>query len=213
MLMNSSLITMPPERSRKLKDRGKESETESQRKTRERQSLARTIEDIGNEMIPCSLCKRQNRKCVVRDDKLERCAKCVRHKCSCDVKVPLADQWEQEVPSMNDWESLDRQVKKLRAEEEEVMAKILRLRKQQDFLYRRKEEMSRRGLRFLDELDALEEKERKEAEEAAKEVTDEVDPSGPSLLPGDFFDDPNLSPFPWEDPGVDGEMLQANPGS
>jgi len=87
------------------------------------------------------------------------------------------------------------------------MAKILRLRKQQDFLYRRKEEMSRRGLRFLNKLNALKKKERKEAEEAAREVIDEVDPLGPSSQPIFFFNDPNLSPFPWEDPGVDGEML------
>jgi len=73
--------------------------------------------------------------------------------------------------------------------------------------------MRARNLQYLDELNALKEKERKEAEEAAKEVTNEVDPLGPFSQLIFFFDNPNLFPFPWEDPNINGEMLQANPGS
>ena len=44
------------------------------------------------------------------------------------------------------------------------MAKILCLQKQQDFLSKREKEMSRRGLKYLNELDAAEEKERRGVE-------------------------------------------------
>ena len=166
-------------------------------------------------MDSCSYCREEKRKCILDRDNPQhtRCSECVRAKKACDAVKPLVESWELEVSRVSDWETLDKQMEKLDEQEEEAMAKILRLRKQKGFLKARRAEMRARGLRYLDELDALEEKERKEAEEVAKEVTDEVAPSGPSSQPVFFFDDPNLSPFPWEDPGVDGEMLQANPGS
>lgn len=71
------------------------------------------------------------------------------------------------MPSMGDWESIARQKAKLEDQEEEAMAKILRLRKQRKFLLRREAEMTKRGLKFLDELDAAEENEKKNAEEKA----------------------------------------------
>ena len=42
---------------------------------------------------------------------------------------------------------------------QEAMARVARLRKQRRFLKKRKIEMARRGLRFLDDLDAAEVKE------------------------------------------------------
>ena len=50
------------------------------------------------------------------------------------------------------------------------MAKILRLEKQKALLKERAKEMSRRGLKFLEELDAAEEKERQEKEEQEREA-------------------------------------------
>ena len=200
-----------PSRKRKFTDQ----ETESEKKKRERLTLSCEIEERGIRMDPCSYCREEKRKCILDRDNPQhtRCSECVRAKKACDAVKPLMESWESEVPRVSDWETLDKQMEKLDEQEEEAMAKILRLRKQKGFLKARRAEMRARGLRYLDELDALEEKERKEAEEVAKEVTDEVAPSGPSSQPVFFFDDPNLSPFPWEDPGVDGEMLQANPGS
>jgi len=72
------------------------------------------------------------------------------------------------LPSVGDWEALDRQQERLQAEEEEAMAKILRLRKQQAFLRDRKKAMIARGLQTLDELDKAEENERKERGEAER---------------------------------------------
>ncbi|RFU26970.1 hypothetical protein B7463_g9362, partial [Scytalidium lignicola] len=51
---------------------------------------------------------------------------------------------------------------RLQAEEEEAMAKILRLQKQQALLQRQKNEMARHGLKYLDELNTAEEKKRQE---------------------------------------------------
>lgn len=197
-------------------------ETETEKKKRERLTLACEIEERGIRMDPCSYCREEKRKCILDRDNPQhtRCSECVRARRACDAVKPLIESWESEVPRVSDWEALDRQMERLDEQEEEALsrqeealAKLRRLRKQKDFLKARRAKMRARGLQYLDELDALEEKERKEAEEAAKEAVDEADPPGPSSQPVFFFDDPNLFPFPWEDPGVDGEMLQANPGS
>ena len=85
------------------------------------------------------------------------------------------------------------------------------LRKQQVFLRKRCEEISKRGLKFLDELDVAKEKERLEAE---KQTTSEnpITPqaafaafleSNPQYSPDDFFlgspvpPDAALSPSLW----------------
>ncbi|RAL67223.1 hypothetical protein DID88_007998 [Monilinia fructigena] len=109
---------------------------------------------------------------------------CIRSSKKCDVQGP----------SESDWESLSRQKERLDQEEEDAMAKILRLRKQKSFLLKRESEMLRRGLRALDELVEAEEKERLEKEKIEKERVEEetanVDaasaPIGSSSF--DFFD-------------------------
>ena len=137
---------MPADRSKKLK---------------ERLELARRVERCGFEMSPCSPCRRSGRRCIVSDADAARCSECVRSgRGNCDFSSNL--------PSLGDWASIDRQRRKLRDEEEEAMAKILRLRKQQRFLDDREQEMLRRGLESLDELDKAEEKERKDKEEAER---------------------------------------------
>jgi hypothetical protein len=92
------------------------------------------------------------------------------------------------MPTASDWVSLDRQRRKLRDEEEEAMAKILRLRKQQRFLDDREQEMIRRGLSSLDELDEAEDKEKKEKEEAERREQ-QAAPSS-SDVSGDLLGDP-----------------------
>jgi hypothetical protein len=129
--------------------------TTIERKLKERLKLARLIDSCSNEMLPCSRCDKEKLKCVVDNKKSVRCAECVRSKSSCNVQLDAP---------INNWESIARQRLKLEQEEEEAMAKILRLRKQQRFLKDRESEMARRGLRFLDELDATKTKEREEKE-------------------------------------------------
>ena len=87
-------------------------------KYKERILLARTIENLGVEMSPCSFCERNNRKCIV-DDSSKRCSKCVRRGASYDIEGPSSD----------DIESVLREMKCLDCEDEEAMAKILHLRK------------------------------------------------------------------------------------
>lgn len=87
----------------------------------------------------------------------------VRHGKECGVQA--------KTPSLSEWCSIDRSMGKLQQEEEEAMAKILRLRRQQAMLRRRRDEMIKRGLCSLDELDAVEEEERQEREKnQAKEI-------------------------------------------
>lgn len=57
---------------------------------------------------------------------------------------------------MGDWASIDRQRKKLRDEQNEAMAKVLRLRKMEELLDEREKKMIELGLSTLEELDARE---------------------------------------------------------
>jgi hypothetical protein len=143
----------------------------------ERLELARRTENGGFESMPCSTCIKENRKCIVSDGTSERCAECTRKGLSCDViKRRLRD-----IPTLSDWASIDRQQEVLRLEEEkafqasqEITAKILNLRKRQEFLRRRATKMLDLGVRTLAELDELEaiEKERELAEENRKRDED-----------------------------------------
>jgi len=191
--------------------------SETIKKRKERLNLIHYIEDNGDKMIPCSTCRRRNRKCVVAPDRSDRCSECIRAKVPCNVKASLADMWEDEVPSMTDWESIEKQEEKLREQEEEAMSKILRLRKQQRLLCQRRDEMAKRGLKFLDELDAAEEKERKEKELAqAAQTTDTSVPTVEPILDPDLAAalgayDPS-DPF-WVTLDFDGETPQASQGT
>lgn len=60
---------------------------------------------------------------------------------------------------MGDWDGIKQQLTRLEEEEDEAMGKVIRLRKQRQFLEKRRLQMGQRGLRFLDDLVAAEEKE------------------------------------------------------
>ena len=122
---------------------------ESARKARERADLVRRILRNGFEMSACSNCARRNRTCFSSPSDSRKCAECVRRKLKCD----------QSGPSHNDWIKLEREEERLDQEEEETLAKLLRIRKQKKYLRSRGKEMLRRGLQTLDELDAVEEQE------------------------------------------------------
>ncbi|KAJ8063461.1 hypothetical protein OCU04_007337 [Sclerotinia nivalis] len=167
----------------------------------------------------CSLYERQERKCIVSASDSARCTECIRQGKKCDVRSP----------SESDWDSLDRQKAKLKQEEEEAIAKILRLRKQKRFLLKRESDMLCRGLCTLDELVELEEKERLEKERIEKEkersnsglsvfaeanlsVFDNFDSSFFLSLSNPFSSLSSLNPF-WVDPDIVDETLLLVQGS
>jgi hypothetical protein len=128
---------------------------------KERSALSARIIKCGIEMLPCSFCKRNDKKCIVSGEGSTRCSECAQGGKKCDVEgLPV-----------NDWESLEREEQRIEHEREATLAKLLRLDKQQRFLKRQGREMLKRGLKSLDELDAAEEKERDEAAHSPNRTT------------------------------------------
>jgi hypothetical protein len=171
-------------------------ESESERKTREREDLAGHIDSMGETMPSCTGCKDKGIECVADpgNTRSEKCSACIRTKISCDVKVALEDRWDAQVPNESDWAKINKQLEKLDSEEEAAMAKILRARKLKAMLRKRRDEMGRRGVRYLADLDELKEKERKELEayetrEGLKQQRElcVVDQAGPSRLSAASF--------------------------
>ena len=121
---------------------------------RQRKIRSLVIESLGIEMPLCTGCRRAAVPCIFASN-LERCARCVERNSCCSKALP----------SLSNWEKIKEEGDRLQREEEEAMAKILRLRKQQRSFRSRAADMLRRGLNSLDELDAVKEKERKEQEE------------------------------------------------
>lgn len=112
-----------------------------------------------------------------------RCSECVQSKVRCDLRD---DPWGNHVPSLSDWASIEKQKQRLEEQEEEAMAKILRLRKQKRLLIEREREMACRGLKYLDELDKAEQKEREEEGRREQELTTATSLPAPSK--GDVLD-------------------------
>ena len=103
----------------------------------------------------CTFCTENGRTCIMTST-TSRCSECVRTgRSKCDGKPEF----------LSGWDALAKQEEKLEQEEEEAMAKILRVRKQKKFIQRRRNDMMARGLRSLEELDAAEEKDKKDEEE------------------------------------------------
>ena len=174
-------------------------------KYRERLSLVRLIEAHGFEMPPCSYCERNSRKCIVSEESSSKCSECVRRGERCDV----------EGPSLDDMESVLRETERLQREEEEAMAKILRLRKQQRRLQTKAKELIRRGLKTMDELEAVEEKEKQmETERAANEAAS-TQVHGPAAEADPFagIEIPLLPPEVWANWDFAGETPQASQGN
>lgn len=157
-----SSFNMPPQRSRKLKDRDSCSVSH-----KARLSSADYIDCEGDEMLPCSGCVKYGRSCVVLGEKSQRCGECVRRGISsCDVRgIPLGN-----------WSALCKEEARLRGEHEaafavamEAMARADRLKRMAQRLAERRSEMMSRNISSLDELDAAEEQERRE--EAGRAAT------------------------------------------
>lgn len=122
--------------------------------------------------IPCSECVRLRRACV-RADFSSRCLGCVKigGRVSCEMSQPSFTDAE--------WRRLVRSQNKIKEEEEallvaqqEMMAKLLRLRKQERLLQKRAGDFIARDFKEIAELEELE---RQEAEELARIEKERVD--------------------------------------
>jgi hypothetical protein len=124
---------------------------------------------------------------------------------------------------VSDWSALEREEKRIRQEKKEVLAKLLRLERQEDFLRSRGMAMLRRGLKTLDELDEVEGKEKKEKEEVELREQQARATTASSSAPDDLSDaaagysgvvfgvaDP-LSPSFWEGLDFSGETAAGGP--
>jgi len=141
------------------------------KKHNERIQLYLQIERLGIEMAPCTRCENSKKgsKCLALPESSRdsgRCSECARVGKTCDYRA------KNKMPSVSDWESFGRKRQRLRDEEEEAMAKILRLRKQQRFLDEQEKKMVQAGLNSLDELDAQEAREKEEAEKKKRSSED-----------------------------------------
>lgn len=157
--------------------------TDTARKLQERNDLVRRIIKNGyeiQEMDSCSNCVRRNVTCVSSPNDSRKCAECVWRRLKCDCMGP-------EHP---DWVKLEKEEERLDREEEETLAKLIRLRKQKRLIRTRGKDMLRRGLKTLDELDAAE-----EAERVATEVVQAVE-DATTQRPSAFFLGPSTSSVP-----------------
>lgn len=189
--------------------------TDTARKLQERNDLVRRILNHGYElpeMDSCSNCVRRNVTCISSPSDSRKCAECVRRRLKCDCVGP-------EHP---DWVKLEREEERLDREEEETLAKLLRLRKQKRLIRTRGKDMLRRGLKTLDELDAAEDAERAAVEKSAQNEIEERErqkndarPSPPPTAEVPSSDDlfSVLTPSFWEQFGVDGRIPPTTPGS
>lgn len=171
---------------------------DSAKKRLEEISLSLRIDKTGEEMSPCGFCVRTKKRCVALSSNSSRCSECVRHrKTNCDFTEKL--------PSVDSWASLDRQRQKLRDEEEEAMAKILRLRKQQRLLDDKERRMIESGVSTLEELDK---KEKEECEEIARQEANATALAEASAFLESPYIDPDafvgLPESFWAGIGVDG---------
>ena len=130
------------------------------KKHKEHLKLTREIKDYSKEISSCSYYKKQNHKCIIKPGRSSQCSKYIRLGITCDINF---------LPSSSNQAAIDYQVEKLQEQEEEALAKILRLRKQQKLLRQHYREILRYSLKTLDKLDTLEQRENKEKEKRERE--------------------------------------------
>ena len=106
--------------------------------------------------------KKQNRKYIVELGRSSRCSECIRLGISYNINF---------LSSSSNQATINHQVEKLQEQKEEVIAKILRLRKQQKLLHQRRHKILRYSLKTLDELNT---QERKESEERLQQEAERL---------------------------------------
>ena len=83
----------------------------------------------------------------------------MRSKVCCDLRD---DPQDKHVPLLSDQASIKKQKARLEEQEEEAMAKILRLYKQKRLLVEKEHKIACHGLKYLNKLDEVEQKEKEE---------------------------------------------------
>ncbi len=134
-----------------------------------RRELSSFIEEFGVIMPQCSRCERLDLPCHFDGRKSSRCSGCVKAGVSsCDVAGPSTNDRKGVRCFMCSFadpllvQRLRKEKDKLDDEEEQTLAKLLRLRKQRRKLQETAASLIRRGLRSIEELER--------AEKAEKEV-------------------------------------------
>ncbi|KAJ5129195.1 uncharacterized protein N7515_004266 [Penicillium bovifimosum] len=125
--------------------------------------LHQLIEDEGFESVtPCRRCVSLNKTCI-RSDRSLRCNNCVRGGGKIKCEMPESTFSDAE------WRRLIKFQNSLESEEEELLAKVLRLRKQRRLLQKRAGDFIARKYEEISELEELERREAEERERLEKE--------------------------------------------
>ncbi|CAG8971363.1 hypothetical protein HYALB_00006912 [Hymenoscyphus albidus] len=171
-------------------------------KYKQRILLFEAIQSYGSKIMPCSNCRRYNRKCFVLNNKSQKCGECVRRGVRCDALQSAND----------DLQSIRLEEERLKFERDMAfeaamagLARVRELEQRQQELRERGIDMVRRGLRTLDELDVAEEKERKEKEKDEEKKKMEEEAARLASLPTPSSSDPAL------DLGLDPAFFEAFP--
>lgn len=133
---------------------------ETCRPTGSRKYRSSLIDFRGSEMpINCLACDRRGVACMKSPDST-RCSECVRRKVTCRFEGPNAAEM---VRAYRDSQKLREALRVAERAEEEMRARVLRLRQQNRILDARISEMIRRGCESLDEMDRADEEAREDA--------------------------------------------------
>lgn len=125
--------------------------------------LHQLIESEGFEsLVPCLRCVSQHKTCV-RSDRSKRCAGCNQAGGSVKCEMPKESFTDAE------WRRLLRFQSSLDEEEEEVLARLLRLKKQKKLLKKRAGDFLARECQDISELEELERREKEELDRLEKE--------------------------------------------
>ncbi len=122
-----------------------------------KKNLCRRIEDEGFlAVFPCERCIRLHKVCI-KSESSDRCSECVKTN---GVRCKMPD------PSFSDaeWKRLVKAQNSIEEEEEVILAKLLRLRKQKRLLQKRAGDFIARDIKEIEELEELEKQEQKERE-------------------------------------------------
>lgn len=142
--------------------------------------LYQRIEDEGFQAVfPCERCIRLHRSCI-KSENSGRCSECVKaNGASCKMPEPSFSDAE--------WKRLVKAQNTIEEEEEVILAKLLRLRKQKRLLQKRAGDFIARDIKEIEELEELERQEQKEreAQEKLRHQETAVSCSGASASNGD----------------------------
>jgi hypothetical protein len=143
-------------------------------KYKEHNCLARQVELLNLEMIPCSFCKKHNIKYIAAPVS----SRCSEYIC-CKQKYNIEG-----IP-IRDWDSLEYKEERFCIEKEITfqavqagLACIQYLEKQQQFLKKKGTDILRQGLQTLDKLDKVEAKEKEEKEVQEHTAVNSAAPAG-----------------------------------